>query len=248
MDNISTFKTICSICFDDLAGCTESKTAHFCPDKNHTSCCKECMVSYIETLINSAYLGTCPLITCPNASHISDKNHNQESSSDKVVHIGNKKRKLLIYEEWKNAISPELSNKYNQLANSLLAFLCGGCHSLKTLDVGFDYESSTRYLKERFFIKSSSSSIKVDPENSSEVKIDEFVEFTTDLNLFCEGSLLLDELYQKIISIYLPELGSVGDKEAWDIFINILKMVADPERRANMHLRYLRDRPRIKTG
>lgn len=239
---------LCSICLDDVNAYNESDIAHLCPDKTHSSCCKSCMISYIENAIESAYFGTCPLITCPNASHVSDRNHSQGSSSDNSIQIGNKKRKILIYEEWKNIISPEASNKYNQLANSLLAFLCGGCHSLKTLDVGYDYEASSKYLKDHIVAKVTTSEPVPESESSTQVNKDPYEEFIEKLNLFCEGSLPLDELYKKIISEYLKELGSIGDKEAWEIFINILKMISDPERRANLHLRYLRDRPRIKTA
>eukprot|EP00599_Poterioochromonas_sp_BG-1_P005830 CAMPEP_0173149516 /NCGR_PEP_ID=MMETSP1105-20130129/10372_1 /TAXON_ID=2985 /ORGANISM="Ochromonas sp., Strain BG-1" /LENGTH=683 /DNA_ID=CAMNT_0014064397 /DNA_START=689 /DNA_END=2740 /DNA_ORIENTATION=- len=39
----------------------------------------------------------------------------------------------------------------------------------------------------------------------------------------------------------------MSDEDAWNIFSKILKIIPDPERRGNLHLRYLRDRPRMKT-
>ena len=233
---------MCSICLDDLTAFSIDNKIHLCPDKSHSPCCKDCMVSYIENAISSAYLGTCPQIFCPDISHTSVKESNTvpvpETSLDSMS-VGKKRRKILIYDDWKHLISSESANKYNQLANSLLAFLCGGCHSLKTLDVGYDNESSHTYLINHFGISSSSGI-----ENSNTT----FSDFQQQLKSYIEGTISLDEFYQKILSTYIPELGSINDKDAWDIFINILKMISDPERRANLHLRYLRDRPRIKTG
>jgi len=203
-------ETICPIC----RGPPEDST-NFCHDKSHEMCCKVCISSYIESTVSSAFLGSCPVISCPSSSHQN----------------GTKRKRILLYDEWSKTLPTEVSRRYVELANSLLAFLCGGCHALKSLDVGFDASSAQNISK--YFT-----------DNQSSVTMDEL---SQNLSMFESGGLTVEECYASLIKDMFPNLMTLTDSLAWEVFVNILKMIPDPERRANLHLRYLRDRPRIKT-
>lgn len=68
------------------------------------------------------------------------------------------------------------------------------------------------------------------------------------LNSFSTGVVSVEECYQTILTVYTPSLLHKSEvMAAWDIFKPILHCIKDAEKRANMHLRYLRDRPFIMT-
>lgn len=261
---------ICPICLDCVS---TADAVNVCSDKTHGPSCRVCITSYIENQVQSAYLGTCPCITCPNLSHVKSKsarNKDQQETEGNTAEpdgVG-KKRKLLLFEEWKLMVPNSVQVKYTSLAQSILAFLCGGCHSLKSLDVGFDRTAAFNYFVTYYREHSGdseSSTGSVPPPPISEANITTSSEtsipppppadastkpnlLTEDILRFCGGEMTVDELFTKIFSFYVPQLVSIADQPAWDIFINVLKLIPDPERRANFHLRYLRDRPRIKTA
>ena len=201
---------ICPIC-----RAAPEEATNFCQEKSHEKCCKLCISSYIENTVSSSFLGSCPIISCPSSSHQN----------------GTKRKRILLYEEWSKALPTEVSKRYCELASSLLAFLCGGCHALKSLDVGFDANSAQCISK---YFTDHHSSLTIE-------------QLTRDLELFAAGSLTVEECYTTLIRDVFPNLMTLTDPLAWDVFMHVLKMIPDPERRANLHLRYLRDRPRIKT-
>lgn len=175
------------------------------------------MVSYFESTLNSAYMGTCPTIACPS-----------------VTHHKNKKRKLLTYSKWKDQMPGELGTKFTALASSLLAFLCGGCHSLKTLDLGHEANTSAACYD------------KLRKNLTDLVGRCRFTELMEVLQAFQYG-VSVEETYDTLLKGFFPSMAALSDADAWEVFSDVLRTIPDPERRANLHLRYLRDRPRIKT-
>eukprot|EP00428_Durinskia_dybowskii_P064749 CAMPEP_0170374066 /NCGR_PEP_ID=MMETSP0117_2-20130122/10405_1 /TAXON_ID=400756 /ORGANISM="Durinskia baltica, Strain CSIRO CS-38" /LENGTH=881 /DNA_ID=CAMNT_0010629001 /DNA_START=104 /DNA_END=2749 /DNA_ORIENTATION=+ len=212
----TTAETICPIC-----RVSPEDPVNFCEDQTHEKCCKECISSYIQSTVNSAFLGSCPIIACPSACHQSG---------------GKKKKKILRFKDWASQTPPEISKRYGELASSLLAFLCGGCHSLKTLDLGFESDkadgSSFQHLDQYFN----------NEENNSTMQI-----LLETIQIFCSGSLTVEETYAALLKDSFPNLITMPDATAWELFSKVLRIIPDPERRVNLHLRYLRDRPRIKT-
>jgi hypothetical protein len=201
----------CEICRGDL-----ESPVHFCMDA-HEPFCRGCIVNYIENKVSSSYMGTCPILYCPS-----------------TVHSKAKRRKILLFENWKAAVNPEISTKYTSLANSVLAFLCGGCHTLKSLDLGYEINQSTEvYTKTEKYLQDAGT-----PEK--------YHELLNYLRAYCAGTWNLDEVYAFLHNVF-PLLTTTNDEESWGIISKVLKMIPDPERRGNLHLRYLRDRPRIKT-
>lgn len=194
-------------------------------------------MKYINHLIDTSYFGTCPSVACPHFAH---SNSNYLATGDTNTAPLGKRRRLLIFSEWKNIVSAEVAEKFKQLASSLLAFLCGGCHALKSLDVGFDEVRAVSYFKEYL------SSEKANPTVS-------LADITNELQSYSSGCLTVEEIYAKLTKNSLPDLmitpesSPLNDSIAWGTFIWVLRAIPDPERRANLHLRYLRDRPRIRT-
>eukprot|EP01039_Chlorochromonas_danica_P008496 gene8496-9364_t len=181
--------------------------------------CRGCMTSYMESTLQSSFMGTCPTILCPSVSHHKSK-----------------KRKLLSYTKWKEVVPVELSNKYNALASSLLAFLCGGCHSLKTLDLGYESDPTAAcYVNLKKLLSDAASADG------------RYALFEETIHAYLVGNNTLEETYDAVLKTHFPTIPSLPDQEAWEIFRDVLRTIVDPERRANLHLRYLRDRPRIKT-
>jgi hypothetical protein len=195
--------------------------ANFCLDHTHEGCCKDCVTNYVENTVTSAFLGTCPIISCPSAAHP----------------VRSKKRRILLYEEWNKILPSEISKKYSELASSLLAFLCGGCHALKSLDVGF--ESSHSSGKSYQYIEK-----YLGEQDGGSKRMTDLLSVFVD---YSAGLLTTEECYSALQTEYFSNLMTKSDTSAWELFYHLLRMICDPERRANLHLRYLRDRPRIKT-
>ena len=152
-----------------------------------------------------------------------------------------KKRKLLLFEEWKILVPNSIQVKYTSLAQSILAFLCGGCHSLKSLDVGYDRTAAfnyfvTYYQEHSGDSESSTSTIPPPPPSATNTTTSETPIpppppadaarkqdlLTEDIRRFCGGEMTVDELFTKIFSFYVPQLVSIADQPAWDIFINVI--------------------------
>jgi hypothetical protein len=204
---------ICLICRD-----VPDQPVNLCVD-NHEHCCTRCWEQYVNSLVRQSFLGTCPCIVCPNE-----------------LHFKLKRKRILPFETWSSIVPLETSKKFSLLASSLLAFLCGGCHILKSLDVGFDSTGTTNEkLKNIFEINSTIAEA-----------ILKFDELDSLLFAYCTGEQDVDDVYQTIVVNIFPQMIGLTDSDAWEVFVLILKKLPDPERRANLHLRYLRDRPRIR--
>lgn len=233
----------CPICLME-----PEESLNLCSDKSHEACCRNCYISYIESQIHSAYMGTCPVINCPSAAHVKHRVQSSAASSltspidatatSSGTRDKKRKRKLIPFESWKNIVPSQLQSKYTSLAQSLLAFLCGGCHAQKTLDLGYDSANVSQHFNTLATHFSAS---------NEELKQHMKQDLQQELQQYLEGDIDTSEMYEKILKQYLPVLESLNDNDAWDIFTNVLKVIADPERRAALHVRYLKDRPRIRT-
>lgn len=54
-----------------------------------------------------------------------------------------------------------------------------------------------------------------------------------------------DSFYLRILEQYIPSLTTDTDEDAWIKMKRVLQLVSNPERRANLHLRYIRERPKV---
>jgi hypothetical protein len=209
---------MCPLCLGNV-----ENRVKLCYDKSHVLC-KECAVHYINNIIDTSIRGTCPRIYCPFESHGDDPN--------------NKKKIILRYESWAHIekLSNKTKDKYTSLASSLVELLCGGCHKHKTLDQG--YQPNAIKLKKL---------IENDKEENKDKPI--FKQFMNDALDYSYGKIDQNDFYTKIISIYLGKLSSEKDDDnAWNMFKLVLKNIQNPERRTTLHLRYIKDRPKIRTN
>ena len=122
----------------------------------------------------------------------------------------------------------------------MLAFLCGGCHSLKNLNIQIndsDYESVSN--------KATQELMEILANNGNQRTIDALKD---DLDRFATGDLLVDELLQSVINVYFPpQMIGVDEKKSWECMSKILRIIPDPERRACLQLKYYNHYPRFYT-
>lgn len=178
----------------------------------------DCIREYIIHKVDEGFMGLCPTILCP-CEH------------------ADKKMRLLDFATWSNSniVPSETTTKFKLYAGSILAFLCGGCHALKSLQIepcAKDYECAVNYLTGYF------------KQPSDSLSIERLLDCLRQYSL---GELTVNEAFVETTEKYFTSLQHLTDRESFDIFKQILTLIADPERRANLHLRYLRWRPRIWT-
>lgn len=203
----------CSICYDDV---TEDNLAKdFCHlAESHANVCLSCMNMYVESKMNDAYMGSCPVMYCP-CTH------------------REKCKPIMKYPQWCHITSNEHGAKYLKLVDSVLAFLCGSCHCLRSLNVPYstvDHDKSLGTLENLL--------------NNDKMNL-----LLSGLSEYIKGVHSTDAFYEQCVECF-PELNTVvaSDEAAWDIMNTILNCTSEPERRANLQLRYYRNRPKIWTS
>jgi hypothetical protein len=211
----------CDLCLDEIDP-NQVAPVRFCKDLSHPAICEDCMGAYITHKINDSVMGFCPTITCP-------CNHQ------------NKIAPVLKFQDWSNCkcVTTETVTRYRRLAESVLSFLCGGCHNQKTISV----ESKTNEEKDTAW-----QALVKDIKDREKEKGDTILtEFQNMLATYCDGFISVDSLYDALTNTYLPLMTFGKDSDVWTLFRNVLLVIDDPERRALLHLRHLRSRPRTWT-
>ena len=198
--------------------------------------CVTCVARYVTTIISSDFAGVCSPMICPLCPKEEGKG-------------GKRKTKTLDYIVWKLLVSEDKVKFHNTLASSLLLFLCGGCHAQRSLMVDTSQTQrphAMEFLKAKLIELASSSTL-----SSSKTEEAESEPFFAAIALFEEGIMSVDEYYTLLSEQFLPKLfltSASDDQQVFETFKHILRLVADPERRANLHLRHLRSRPRVWTS
>ena len=208
------------ICLEDIVREDGEHPFRCCPEESCSATHRECIGRYVTNRIETAFLGSCPQMFCPTCDA-----------------IGKDHRRILPYGSWSSIVSSNSVQKFTQLSDSLLAFLCGGCHVLKSLNLPFSPEQ----------LRTAEESLKkmLDGTGTTEFSFESLKSHVNDLQI---GLLTVEKFYNLLQSKYLQStLGLGTDQEAWTSFSSVLRLIKDPERRANLHLRHLRERPRIYT-
>jgi len=162
----------------------------------------------------------CPAIKC-------SCEHEPEQEGEK------KRQYILDYTQWSKEVPPEVKARYDTLAGSVLAFLCGGCHT----------QTST------MVVATDKSKVKAAATELQAMLGDEaYAALLVDLGHFEQGKLSSDEVYARILSTHVMTLSTDQDRDAYTKIQKILMLVENPERRNNLHLRHLRARPRFWTA
>lgn len=171
MSEISNAHLQCSICLESVF---ETDCVHMCTDKTHSGMCRGCTSSYISNKIESAFLGSCPTIHCP------------------CSHTDGRMRRTLDFRQWKTLVSEKVAKDYTLLADSLLAFLCGGCHSLKSLQITSTDEQANQA---HGLVKRAIDAVGAPAS---------FEFFLLELNQFQQGEINVEEFYNRICTVYFP--------------------------------------------
>ncbi len=139
--------------------------------------------------------------------------------------VGGKDRSRCILKySYMTSIQDERA-QYEMLAESLLSLQCGGCHKRKSMHV----------VQSREFILQAKSELL------------DITDLQLILGQYETGKITISDCFQTLTSICFPSISMISDTEAWKIMRNVLLLIDNPERRSNLHLRYLRTRPRVWT-
>jgi hypothetical protein len=137
--------------------------------------------------------------------------------------------KCLISEEIFVKSSGALYHKYSSLASSLLSIQCSSCHTRKTVFISTPDDAATG---------AASATLRSTIQN--------YDQFQMVLKSYDQGIVPIRTFFDQITAIYCPSLLSErNDRSAFAIMKNILLLIKNSERRANLHLRYIQFRPRV---
>jgi hypothetical protein len=135
--------------------------------------------------------------------------------------------KCLISEELFAQSSDTFFQKYLALASSLLSIQCSSCHTRKTV-----------------FVSSPDDATAAAALSALQSMIQNFDQFCLDLKSYEQGEIPIRIFFDQITSTYCPAiLSERNDRNAFAIMKNILLLIKNSERRANLHLRYIQFRP-----
>lgn len=118
--------------------------------------------------------------------------------------------------------------RYEKLAESLVAFLCGSCHALKSLLIRYDSNGQD--------------------ELAQQLTVEAHELLRAAIARYESGEDGIDELYKGALPVAFPGFDSTHtDAAAHENLTSVLRNIANPERRANLQLRHYRSRPRVWT-
>lgn len=131
-------------------------------------------------------------------------------------------KKCLISDDQLKQYCPSLYERYLILASSLLSIQCSNCHTRKTVFVSPTFNDTIQSLMP---------------------KIHDFDRFMVDLRAYDQGFISIRDFFDQITTTYCPNLLTSVDLKAWTVMRDVLLLVNNSERRANLHLRYIKFRP-----
>lgn len=217
----------CSLCFCPIDDVKPEELLCFCELKTtllrtktgyqHPRYHKDCMTLMIETAINGGYIGMCPQIYCPEATHISD------------LGVPLKQQVRIQYNDWSKLVTEKLLLKYQSFAEAYMLFLCGSCHTSKSQLLPFDPNLVQKTDGLDKFLKSPKAN------------------FLKALAQYQSGSMTLNAFYAELFTVHAPDLKLKDDYAVWEFVKIVIAMISDPERRSALQLRHWNDRPRFKT-
>ena len=195
--------SLCTVCYD-----FEDDALDFC--KCNVVCCRKCATRAMESMISTMPLGAVKPLFCPFCHSL-----------------------IVRYKVVSSLVSKKTVDYQNKLINSIMTFLCGGCHSNRNMSIDWSEEqqrSAESYLAESF-------TAGMD-------------DFRKALDRYIDGEDSVDAFYTKLAATCLPLLNTIEDGTGgpmWKVFKSILSLIRDPERRCTLHLRYLKLHPRFLT-
>ncbi len=223
----------CPICLDEVNSRDEETELPVCPMEMYHDpkemCHKECLMQYVNSVMNGMYPGTCPPLYCPQ-SHVCRKQKKSITTTTKL-------RPILLYD---NLLEVHKGmEKYINAANQLLSIKCGNCHKMGNfgcIPVAKDMKHKKLNVKQFLRLESTAEFNK---------------DFMRPTALYSAGLLSIEEYYQYLTKKLFPpgymtmeELNAFAYKRMEDCSAWIFNV----ERRNNLMLRFLRDYPRFQTA
>jgi hypothetical protein len=143
----------------------------------------------------------------------------------------NKEKKPLKYKDWSQVVELiSFANQFENLAKGLVSFRCGKCHEQSSIFV--DYSKT----------KKSEAIFKAHFDEQTYCKI------TKSLRQYVRGEIQVDEIYMSVTEKLRVLERRNSNVKVDDTFREFLLLIKNPERRINLHLRYLRDNPKVKSN
>jgi hypothetical protein len=228
--NESTVEILCAICLCPVDLEEISKYESFWCQEAHenSSVHLDCMAMLIANRVNNAFPGTCPVISCPCIHQ--QRNKEKENVNGYVAEYPD--RTFIIpfgtWTRWLDENDMSWTNRYRELASNLLPFLCSGCHISHTIEVPFETDTERQQEIRSGVVYSL-------PETKAR-------SFEATLKKYLHGNVSINDFYT-----YLQKHCYGSNKMPWSSFKALLSLVEDPERKNNLHLRYLRDNREFRT-
>ena len=203
---------ICCICLE-----TTDTFIHVCNEIPTKMTCKDCLLQYIEQKLSSAFPGTCPALTCPCHS-----------------------KRLMEFQKLIEILPYDHIQRYSQLANTLLIFLCGACHNSKSMAIEYN-PANVQEAEMKVFDKI------LEVAKAKEIDFEAHkIQFLGHFNEYCSGIITVESFFD-ICRDYFHELCNGTESDAMQTLSNLLRLIQNPERRNLLHLRFLNERPRFYT-
>ena len=209
----------CLLCLDAAPDMLDRKL--YCKMRDTSdgcSCCLQCLKGYLTATISGVVEGaSVPALYCPVCPPAKEK--------------GEGNRCLLNFSFLLNLSESDSDvknclNRYFKLAQNVGTIQCGSCHCRKSIQVAPDDMGGIKKLEQL-----------------------EAVDVITVHNVikqYDSGDIGVELFFDQVSKVLFPSLNLLSDMDAWNsIILNVLKIIVNPERRINFHLRYLRNRPRV---
>jgi len=264
---------ICAVCMCEVG---EEEDALFCNkwcSEQHDEACSchiECMQYLIESVLNSAFPGSCPVISCPCLHQRTKKSsgHNSpvQSNSNNVIlsprgsFVAEYPQTTFIvpYSTWSthmnNVGMESLVLKHKQLAANLMPFLCSSCHMQRSIQENYacpDVPAPPNVapgnttvlprkrtdLEEVLDWQPHESMLQAVRRNVHSMQYVNHNSFEATMRMYLSGRISVNDFYRFLSQACFGSSQTVPFPQ----FRLVLMLIEDPERRNNLHLRYLRD-------
>jgi hypothetical protein len=209
---------ICAICLEK--SCDIIDRTQFCTSitqESLISCCVECMNEYLNRRLLSGYKGYCPIMYCPLCSASTTK-----------------ESKCIMKYSFLKTSSVFDSIQYFEFAKSLLSIQCASCHLRKTLIM--EYTDEQINSAKQILLNCSETLTSASHLDTLLNKIKDFE----------HGLIGISKFYELLLLSFFPDI-EISDNESRKIMDAVLSLIDNPERRANLQLRYIRSFPKVVT-
>ena len=265
---------LCAICMCEVDAEEEAEFCNkWCSEEHEATCsCHiECMQHLIKSVVDSAFSGSCPVISCP-CLHRTKKAMEGKSKSGSPVQNGSalfsprgsfvaeypQTTFIVPYSTWSAHMikigEDALVLKHKQLAANLMPFLCGSCHMQRSIQETYanpevpglptPAPGTTAVLprkrtamEELVDWQPGESMLQAVRRKVHGMQYVNHNSFEATLRMYLCGRISVDDFYRFLSQSCFgsPQTVPFGD------FRLVLQLIEDPERRNNLHLRYLRD-------